>query len=276
MTRDRTTRRIAYLLDRLALFGIRQASAAMFGGYLLALILLTKLWYPFPELARYDFLFLAALGFQIFLLLARLESLREAAVVFAFHILATAMEVFKTSDAIRSWSYPGEAVLRIGNVPLFAGFMYSAVGSYLVRARRLTDLRYSHYPPRWAMLIVAALIYANFFSHHFLPDIRWPLVAATVVLYWPSWVFYRLGHQDRCMPTLASAWLVALFVWIAENVATYSRIWIYPEQESGWRMVGLSKLVAWFLLLVMSYALTTLTHPIRACDDDGQPTPGRE
>ena len=90
------------------LFGIKQASASIFGGYLLFLILLTKFWYPFETLYRNDFLFLAALGFQLTLLVLRLESPREAAVILIFHVVATAMEVFKTSDAIGAWHYPGE------------------------------------------------------------------------------------------------------------------------------------------------------------------------
>ncbi len=89
------------------LFGIKQASASIFGGYLLFLILLTKFWYPFETLYRNDFLFLAALGFQLALLALRLESLREAAVILIFHVVATAMEVLK-SDAIGAWHYPGE------------------------------------------------------------------------------------------------------------------------------------------------------------------------
>jgi len=90
------------------LFGIRQASACVFGAYLLSLILLTELWYPIDcPLYRNDFLFLAAVGFQIVLLTLRLESLREAAVILVFHVVATVMEVFKTSHAIGAWHWPG-------------------------------------------------------------------------------------------------------------------------------------------------------------------------
>ena len=127
----------------------------------------------------------------------------------------------------------------IGNVPLFAGFMYSAVGSYLVRVRRVFDLRYTRYPPKAATVVVAALIYVNFFSHHYVTDIRWPLVAAVAALYGRSWVYFRLGRQDRRMPTLVSTALVALFIWLAENVATYAKVWVYPDQSAGWRPVGL-------------------------------------
>lgn len=260
---------VGYVADRLALFGVRQASASLFGGYLLALIVLTRAWYPFTSVPQYDFLFAAAVAFQAFLLAARLETAREAVVVLVFHLLATAMEVFKTSDAVRSWSYPGEAYLKVGNVPLFAGFMYSAVGSYLVRVRRVFDLRYTRYPSRPATVVVAVLIYANFFTHHYTLDIRWPLVAAVAALYGRSWVYFRLGRQTRRMPTLVSTLLVAVFIWVAENVATFAGVWVYPDQAGGWRPVGLSKLVAWFLLVVLSFVLTTLVRPVVVyCGDE--------
>ena len=262
MTSRRLFAAVGYVADRLWLFGLRQASASMFGGFLLALIVLTKVWYPFTAVARYDVLFVAAVLFQLFLLVAKLETLREAFIVLVFHLLATAMEVFKTSDAIGSWSYPGEAVLKVGNVPLFAGFMYSAVGSYLVRSRRVLDLRFTHYPRTWLTVLMAALVYANFFTHHYIWDIRWPLVAFVVALYARSWVHFRLGHQDRRMPTLVGMFLVSFFIWVAENVATFARIWVYPDQADGWRPVEVSKLLAWFLLIMMSFVLTTLTHPV--------------
>ena len=261
---------LGYFADRLWLFGLRQASASVFGGFLLALILLTKVWFPFTSVARYDVLFVAAVLFQLFLLVAKLETLREALIVLVFHLLATAMEVFKTSDAIGSWQYPGEARLKVGNVPLFAGFMYSAVGSYLVRSRRVLDLRFTRYPRTWLTVVMAALVYANFFTHHYVWDIRWPLLGFVVILYVRSWVHFRLGHQNRKMPTLVGMFLVSFFIWIAENVATYARVWVYPDQADGWRPVGLSKLLAWFLLIMMSFVLTTLTHPVARCRPDGE------
>src|ERR1700761_5537050 len=131
------------------LFGLKQAWACLFGGAFLALILATRLWYPADgPLQRYDFLLFAALGIQAILILARLERPEEALVIAAFHCVGTAMEIFKTH--VGSWTYPEPSLLRIGAVPLFSGFMYSAVGSYIARASRLFDFRFSHYPRmRW-------------------------------------------------------------------------------------------------------------------------------
>ncbi|MCR2488873.1 DUF817 domain-containing protein, partial [Salmonella enterica] len=73
-----------------------------------------------PQLiTRYDFLFLSAITIQLLMLLCHLETLREAKVILIFHIVGTAMEIFKTH--MRSWIYPEENLFRIGGVPLFSG-----------------------------------------------------------------------------------------------------------------------------------------------------------
>lgn len=247
------------------LFGIKQALACLFGGYLLAMILLTSFWNPFAAtIHRYDFLFCAAIGFQIVLLAFRLESLREAAVILIFHVVATAMELFKTSDAIGSWHYPGEAMIRLGNVPLFAGFMYSAVGSYIARVWNLFDFRFSRYPPVWQSVLLVLLIYMNFFTHHFFLDLRYALLAASLLLFGRVFVYFRMDREHRRMPLVLGWALVATFIWFAENIATWSRIWLYPDQADGWRLVPVSKLIAWYLLMLLSFVLVSLVKlPIR-------------
>jgi len=242
-------------LEEFLLFGLKQAWACVFGALLLAAILVTKFWYPEIGLHRNDFLFLYALGIQAVLILMRLESFREVGVIFLFHLLATAMELFKTHDAIGSWSYPGEAVFRIGNVPLFAGFMYSAVGSYLARVWRGFDFKFTGFPRLWLAGTLAVLAYLNFFSHHFLPDLRWLLIAGVFWAYRRTWVWFRPDRKHRRMPLLLGFILVALFIWIAENLATFAQVWIYPNQAGGWTLIGPEKWTAWFLLMQLSFVL---------------------
>ncbi|MDE1175900.1 MAG: DUF817 domain-containing protein [Edaphobacter sp.] len=241
------------------LFGFKQGWACLFGGLILLLVLATKLWWP-PHawLARYDFLFLAALTMQLLLLALRMETLREAKVILMFHVIGTVMELFKTS--VGSWSYPEANVFRVGHVPLFSGFMYASVGSYLARASRILDMRYTHYPRREWTLMLAAAIYANFFTHHFLPDIRWVLFALVAVMYGSTWVYYKPYRVYRRMPLLLGFALVALFIWGAENVGTFGAIWVYPDQRNAWRLVHASKYGAWFLLMIISFILVTLAH----------------
>lgn len=238
-------------------FGVKQASACLFGGLMVGLLLATWRWYPSSmPLARYDFLTLAALLIQLVLLVTRLESCEEARVILLFHVAGTAMELFKT--AVGSWTYPEASLLRLGGVPLFSGFMYASVGSYLARVWRLFDFRFTRHPSRRALAILAAAIYVNFFSHHFLPDARVLLFAAIVVMFGRCQVHFRIRNLHRRMPLLLGFVLVALFIWFAENIGTLAGAWRYPAQRAGWQMVPASKLGAWLLLMIVSYAMVAL------------------
>ena len=241
------------------LFGFKQGWACLFGGLLLALLLTTHLFYPAgAPLARYDFLVLAAVAIQVGMLLLRLETLEEAKVILAFHVVGTVMELFKTAHG--SWEYPEASVLRIGQVPLFSGFMYAAVGSYIARVWRIFDFRFSHYPARTTTWLLAALIYVNFFAHHWLPDMRYVLFVALFVVFARTRVWFRVWREDRWMPLLLGWFLVALFIWLAENISTFSHAWVYPDQRSGWALVHPGKLGAWYLLMYISFVLVAAVH----------------
>ena len=241
------------------LFGFKQGWACLFGGLMLALLVGTHLLYPqHAMLARYDFLTLAALAIQIAMLALRLETWEEAKVILAFHVVGTVMELFKTSAG--SWLYPEPSLLRIGGVPLFSGFMYAAVGSYIARVWRIFDFRYSAFPRPLPAALLAALIYVNFFAHHWLPDIRLALFAGMGLLFWRTRVWFKVWRQDRWMPLLLGWLLVALFIWFAENLGTFANAWRYPSQSHGWSMVSPAKLGAWYLLMYISFILVATVH----------------
>ncbi|OAH45760.1 hypothetical protein AX777_03730 [Sphingobium yanoikuyae] len=247
------------------LFGFKQGWACLFGGLMLALLLATHLFYPAgAPLHRYDFLTLAAVAIQIAMLALRLESPREALVICAFHLIGTIMELFKTHAG--SWVYPEASLLHIGQVPLFSGFMYAAVGSYIARVWRIFDFGFSRYPPVWATVLLASAIYVNFFAHHWLPDVRIALFAAAILLFGRSWIWFTPGREPRRMPLLLGFFLVALFIWLAENIGTFANAWTYPSQRHGWEMVSLMKLGAWYLLMIISFVLVSLIHGIRRVD----------
>ncbi|MDO9432533.1 MAG: DUF817 domain-containing protein [Phenylobacterium sp.] len=246
------------------LFGLKQAWACLFGGAMLALLILTHFFWPAdPVIARYDFLVLAAVLIQGLLLATKLERMEEALVILIFHVVGTAMEIFKTAHG--SWAYPEDNILRIGGVPLFSGFMYACVGSYMARAIRLFEIRFENYPPLWGPWVLAVLAYLNFFTHHYLPDIRWGLYALSVVLFGRAWFQFTPDRTVRRMPMLLGFLLVALFIWIAENVGTFTAAWVYPSQKNGWSLVPMAKLGSWYLLMMLSFVLVTLVHrPERA------------
>src|SRR3954453_5694793 len=175
-------------LIEVGVFVVKQAWACLFGASLLVVIVAVRLWYPDDAtLAPNDFLTLSAIAIQIVMIATRLESGRELWVVVLFHVTGTVMELFKTD--VGSWTYATDGVLRVAAVPMFSGFMYAAVGSYMVRVYRLFDLEFSRYPRRWMTVIVGALIYANFFTHHWWWDLRWVLLIAVIAL-WARTVMY--------------------------------------------------------------------------------------
>lgn len=240
-------------------FGVKQAWSCLFGGMMLALLLVTFLVYPADALLpRYDFLTLAALGIQAAMLATRLETWEEARVIFAFHVVGTIMELFKTSAG--SWIYPEPAFLKIGDVPLFSGFMYAAVGSFIARSWRIMDFRFERFPPIWVQVALAVAVYVNFFTHHWLPDIRLGLFAASALIYGPCVLYYRPDIKERSMPLLLGLVLVALFIWFAENMGTFARAWVYPSQGDGWHPVSLDKLGSWYLLMLISFVLVAGLH----------------
>lgn len=220
-------------------------AAAVFAGLLACFVL------PLP-VASYD----AMLAWCVVVTLAfwalGLESWREVLVICGFHLLGLGLELFKVH--VGSWSYPGDAVTKVAGVPLFSGFMYAAVGSYICQAWRRLDLRVGHHPAVPATL-VAVGIYANFFTHHWIVDLRVPLAVAGLVVLRRAWVHFTVGTARYRMPLALSFALIGLFLWIAENLATLLDAWAYPGQEQAWHAVHAAKIGAWALLVTMSFVL---------------------
>jgi uncharacterized membrane protein YoaT (DUF817 family) len=247
-------------------FGVKQGWACLFGGSFLALIIATRLWYPASaSIARYDLLFLAALLLQAVFLATRLETMQEAKVILLFHVIGTMMELQKT--AIGSWIYPEANVFRIAGVPLFAGFMYATVGSYLARVWRLFDFRFTRHPGLPAIAALSAAIYVNFLTDHWLMDMRLLLLAITAALFARTTVYFKIWRRHRSMPLLLGFFLVALFIWFAENIGTAMGVWLYPRQLVHWSVVPIAKLTSWFLLMIVSYTLVAWINAVRSYDE---------
>ncbi|HEY3001305.1 MAG TPA: DUF817 domain-containing protein [Kribbellaceae bacterium] len=206
---------------------------------------------PLP-MARYDALLVYCLVLTFGFRALRLETWREVAVIFGFHLVGLGLELFKVRHG--SWTYPGPAVTRVGGVPLFAGFMYAAVGSYICQAWRRLDLRVSGYRPVLTT-VCAVLIYANFYTHHWIADLRVPIAVLLLVVLRRTWVFYSVGSKRYRMPLALSFALIGFFLWLAENAGTFLDAWNYPDQTSVWTLVHPAKFGAWSLLVSMSFVL---------------------
>lgn len=251
--------RFAVFVHELLWFGVKQAWACLFGALMLGLLIATWLFWPADApLGRYDFVTLMAVAIQAALLAAGLETRREAAVIVLFHVIGTLMEIFKTATG--SWVYPGASILHIGGVPLFTGFMYASVGSYIARAWRLFEFRFTGHP-RWSFTAVfAAAAYLNFFADHYRVDFRWLLFVVVAWLFGPCQVHYRVRRKYRRMPLLLGFMLVALFIWLAENLGTFTRVWMYPAQHRAWHLVPPEKIGSWLLLMTISYVLVSALY----------------
>ena len=246
--------RIRPLIFEFIVFGIQQARACVFAGSFLILLFLSNI-IPLFGLARYDFLFLGAIFLQIVLYLAKLETLNEVKVIFLFHVIGFMLELYKTSPLIGSWSYPEEAFFKILTVPLFSGFMYAAVGSYISLSWKYMRLELRHAPNYLLSVALSVLIYLNFFTHHFSLDVRYPLILLVFVLFFRTRVYFTVIKKRRWMPMNLAFLLIAFFIWIAENISTFYGAWKYPDQVHAWTLVSTGKITSWFLLVIISFII---------------------
>ena len=128
-----------------AYFAVKEARACLFAGLFFAAVFLTPRT-GLLGMPRYDLLLLFAFAVQAWMLWAKLETWDEFKAICLFHVLGFALEAFKVSGSIQSWSYPDFAYSKVLGVPLFSGFMYAAVGSYVIQAWRLLDMRIVEVP----------------------------------------------------------------------------------------------------------------------------------
>ncbi|MBB3658368.1 uncharacterized membrane protein YoaT (DUF817 family) [Rhizobium sp. BK650] len=235
-------------------FSIKEARACLFAGlFFLAIFMVPRA--GVIGIPRYDLLLIIALAIQAWMVWAKLETIDELKAISVFHLVGFALEVFKTSGSIQSWSYPDFAYTKLFGVPLFSGFMYAAVGSYVIQAWRLFDLRVRHHPSYWMAGLMALAIYANFFTHHYIGDYRWYIAACTLGLYARTTVIFRPYDQDRKMPLLLAFVLIGFFIWLAENISTFFGVWRYPNQIGAWSSVHIGKWSSWCLLVIMTFTI---------------------
>lgn len=244
-------------------FGLKEARACLFAGlFFLAVVAVPRA--GLLGLPRYDLLLVIALLIQAWMIVTKLESLDELKAITLFHLIGLGLELFKTSSSVGSWSYPDPGFTKLFGVPLFSGFMYAAVGSYIIQAWRLFDLKIRHHPPYWMAIAVALLIYANFFTNHYMSDYRWYIAALALGLYARSTVLFRPADRERRMPLLLSFLLIGFFLWVAENFSTFFGIWAYPDQLRTWSVVHLGKWSSWSLLVIMTFTIVASLKQIKA------------
>lgn len=246
--------------SELFVFVVKQSLSCLFPAFIFLALVASNVFVN-PFLPRYDFLLIACLAMQAIMYYTRLESGTELMVITLFHLLGLLMEIFKVHKG--SWSYPEFAYTKILDVPLYSGFMYASVGSYVCQAWRWFHLRIENWPGIGLAGGICAAIYLNFFTHHYFFDLRWVITVLLVLIFWRTKIVFNSRHVCRRMPLVFSFVLIGFFIWVGENAATYLGAWKYASQHEGWKMVSVGKISSWFLLVVLSIVIVIQLKYVR-------------
>ena len=242
-------------------FTYLQALSCIFPIIIFAALAISK-FVEIPFLPRYDFLLLVCIAAQIFMLASKLETVDELKVICVFHIIGLALEIFKVH--MGSWAYPEDAYSKVFGVPLYSGFMYASVASYICQSWRRLDLQMINWPKPVFAAAISALIYLNFFTHHFSYDVRWILKVLLFVIFFKAFVSFRLLDKTFKMPLILSFLLIGFFIWIAENIVTFFGAWQYPDQQAAWSLVHIGKISSWFLLVIISIIIVAQLKRVKS------------
>ena len=248
-------------LRHFIIFGMQEALACIFPVIVFAALGLSHYVTAIP---RYDFMLLVCLSAQFVLYFSGVESKDEVKVIFIFHILGLAMELFKVH--VGSWSYPEVAYSKIAGVPLYSGFMYASVASYMCQAWRRFDLIMINWPHHIAVRIAGALVYLNFFTNHYFHDLRYVYGIFICYLFRRSRVVFHIERKPYRMPVTVSFLLIGFFIWLAENIATLLGAWKYAYQHNGWAMVNYQKISSWAFLVIVSYIIVAELRMVKKPD----------
>lgn len=199
-------------------FGLKQFRSAIFGITIILSLIVTT-FIKIPHLARYDTLLICVIVIQMILLVSKYERAYDLIPIMVFHILGMILEIFKVKHG--SWSYPDAGLFKIMDVPLYSAFMYSAIGSYIVRAIKEFDFR-------------------NIFYLFIL------------MIFWKTKFTFVLRTKRYQMPAILSFFLIGLFIYFAENIGSYFSAWTYSYQLKAWQFVDLGKISSWTLLIIVS------------------------
>lgn len=178
--------------------------------------------------------------------------------------LATSPILYLSCHRIRSRSVQstyGFVVVSRGRileglgVPLYSGFMYASVASYLCQAWGRMDVQLVKWPSNWLVIPLGAAIYFNFFWHHFWMDVRCILAGLVILVFIQQWVDYCVREKRYRMPISFSFVLIGFIICVAENIATFYGAWQYPNQQETWSLVHIGKVSLWLLLIIVSFLL---------------------
>ncbi len=233
-------------------FSLKQLVGITFGLSLVVGFLLTV-----GNDYRYDILFIYALVVQVILFKIGFESKRDILVVTIFHLIGLSMELIEVSIN-HSWAYTSSGIFYIASVPIFTGFMYASVGSYMAKEFKLLKLKVEKMPSTKFLILYSIAIYANFILNNHIYDFRYVLIIIMFILYMRVDLRFTPANKSYKFNLPLAFILIGFFIWIAENISTFLGIWTYPNQVPVWHMVHISKITSWMLLSIVSFNLVYL------------------
>lgn len=242
-------------------FGYHQAMSCLFPVAIFGTLALSGM-VDWPFIHRYDAILLVLLAVQFLMYRSGLETLDEIKVICVFHLIGLALEIYKVK--MGSWSYPEPGFTKVFGVPLYSGFMYASVASFMCQIWRRLRMDMTGWPGLPAAGLLGGAIYLNFFTHHFIPDFRWWLTGLVLIVFWRTWILYRVREVTYRMPLTLAFAIVGFFIWLAENIATFFDAWKYPDQHQSWQLVGFSKISSWFLLVIISVIIVAQLKHVKA------------
>ncbi|WP_081417447.1 DUF817 domain-containing protein [Paenibacillus sp. Soil522] len=242
-------------------FGYHQAMSCIFPVAIFGTLALSNV-IVVPWIHRYDAILLTMLGVQYFMYRSGLESRDEIKVICMFHVIGLLLELYKVR--MGSWSYPEPGYTKFLGVPLYSGFMYASVASFMCQVWRRLRMDMTGWPGLVPSALLGGAIYFNFFTHHFIPDFRWWLTAIVFIVFWKTWIIYRVRITTYRMPLTLAFIIVGFFIWLAENISTFFDAWKYPDQHQTWQLVSFSKISSWFLLVIISVIIVAQLKYVKA------------
>lgn len=247
-------------VKQLVYFGYQQAMSCIFPVAIFAVLAISKV-VAIPFIHRYDFILLFCVLVQLLLYRTGIETKDELKVICVFHVIGLLLEIDKV--AIGSWAYPEPAFAKGFGVPLYSGFMYASVASYMCQAWRRLSITISGWPASVWSITLGAAIYLNFFTDHFIYDFRWVLKGLLCVIFYRTYVQFTVRSTNYRMPLILSFLLIGFFIWVAENIATFFGAWQYPNQQIQWHLVPIGKISSWFLLVIISFIIVAQLKHIK-------------
>ena len=88
--------------------------------------------------------------------------------------------------------------------------------------------------------------------------------ASGVLLFARSRIAFTPWRRRLRLSLPISFALIGLFVFLAENIATFLGAWVYPHQVEGWHWVGFGKLSSWSLLVIVSFLIVAQLKRVKA------------